>query len=126
MKGHKSHHHRKHKAHGGETLTGVKDWEMDLSHNPEARDNAHKIEGEAEQRKHGGRTKRKHGGHVHHEHGAHLKHAKHVGHVHGEHAKHHAGRKVRKAGGRTGSDMNPLSSAHKGKSPAGHHDLDID
>jgi hypothetical protein len=126
MKGHKSHHHRKHKAHGGETLSGKADWKDDLSHNPEARDNAHKIEGEAEARKHGGRTARKHGGMIHHEKMEHMKHAKHVGKVHGEHAHHHAGRKPRKSGGRAGADMNPLSSAHKGMEPKKHKSFDIE
>lgn len=31
----------------------------------------------------------------------------------------HAGRKARKSGGRTGSNMNPLSSAHAGTAPKG-------
>jgi hypothetical protein len=127
MKGHKAHHHRTAHAKGG--MTGVKEWEEDLSHNPESRDNAHEIDKEAEAKKHGGKVRRparKHGGHVHHEHGKHLAHAKHLGHVHGEHAKHHAGRKPRKAGGRTGCDMSPLSSAHKGKEPKAHRDMDID
>lgn len=41
------------------------------------------------------------------------------GKVHGEKAKMHAGRKPRKSGGRTGSNMNPLSSAAAGTAPSG-------
>lgn len=123
MKGHKS--HRKHHAKGG-PAAGAKEWEQDLSHNPEARDNAHKIEGEAEAKKHGGRAKRKHGGMVHHEVGKHLAHAHHVGPVHGHKAAHHAGHKPRKSGGKAGSNMNPLSSAHGGTHPRGHHDVEKD
>ena len=122
MKGHKA--HRKHHAAGGHT--GVKEWEQDLKSKPERRNNAPEVEGEAEAKKHGGRAKRKHGGHVHHEHGKHLAHAKHVGHVEGHHAEHHAGRKPRKSGGRAGSNMNPLSSAHKGIHPKAHHDEEKD
>jgi len=122
MKGHKA--HRSHKKSGG--AEGMKDWEEDLKSNPEHRNNADKIFGEAEAKKHGGRAKRKHGGHVHHEAGKHMAHAKHVGHVHGEMAKHHAGRKPRKSGGRAGSNMNPLSSAHAGTPPKGHKDIEND
>ena len=43
-----------------------------------------------------------------------------VGLVHGVAGKVNAGRKPRKAGGRAGSDGNPLSSAHSGAMPAGH------
>ena len=128
MKGHKA--HRKHHAAGG-AEHGVKEWEQDLESKPEPRTNAKEIDKEAEERKHGGhvkhhRAKRKHGGHVHHEHGKHLAHAKHVGHVHGHEGMHHAGRKPRKAGGRAGSNMNPLSSAHKGIHPAAHRDEEND
>jgi hypothetical protein len=66
---------------------------------------------EAEERKHGGRAKRKHGGKTM------------VGHVEGEKAKMHAGRKPRKAGGRTGSNFNPLSSAHSGKAAPGRKEM---
>jgi len=93
MKGHKSHHGRKHRESGG-----VNEAEMDLKMNPEERNNTRKIFYEAEEteRKHGGRAKRKTA--KHHE----MK-------VHGEHAKHHAGRKARKDGG---SIFN--FTAHKG------------
>lgn len=65
---------------------------------PAARDNASKIEGEAKARKRGGKTVA----------------------MHGEKAKGHAGRMPRKSGGRTGSNMNPLSSAAAGTPPKGH------
>jgi len=42
-----------------------------------------------------------------------------VGKMKGDKAKHHAGRAARKSGGRTGSNMNPLSSAAAGTKPAG-------
>ena len=130
MKGHKEHHHRKHHAEGGpasgDAHKGDKDYEMDEKSNPQSRDNAHEIDKEAEAKKHGGRAKRKRGGHVHHEHGKHLAHAKHVGHVEGEEGHKHAGRKPRKSGGRAGSDLSPLSSAHKGTLPPHHKDARID
>jgi len=116
MKGHKSHHHRKAREAGG----GVDEAAMDLKQNPEERNNAKKIFGEAEAKKRGGRAARKHGGHVHHEAGKHLGHAKHVGHVHGEHHMAHAGRKPRKSGGRAGSESNPFTSALHGTPPKGH------
>jgi hypothetical protein len=57
---------------------------------------------------------KKRGGSVHH--GKH--HMKHV-EMHGEHAKHRLDRPARKAGGRVGSEMNPLSAASRVKTPAG-------
>ena len=130
MKGHKEHHHRKHHAEGGpasgDAYKGDRDYEQDLKDNPAARDNAHEIDKEAEEKNRGGRTKRKRGGHVHHEHGKHLAHAKHVGHVEGHKGHEHAGRKPRKSGGRAGSDHSPLSSAHKGNLPPHHKDARID
>jgi hypothetical protein len=46
-----------------------------------------------------------------------------MGKIHGAAAKMHAGRKARKSGGRAGSNMNPLSSAHAG-TPAKGRKLD--
>ena len=46
--------------------------------------------------------------------------------MHGMAAKHHAGRKPRKSGGRAGSNMNPLSSAHSGTPAKGRHTVEID
>lgn len=123
MKGHKS--HRKHHAEGGPAV-GAKEWEQDLKSKPEDRTNAKEIDKESEERKHGGRAKRKHGGMVHHEHGKHLAHAHHVGPVHGHKGAAHAGHKPRKSGGKAGSNMNPLSSAHAGTHPRGHHDVEKD
>jgi hypothetical protein len=125
MKGHKAHHHAKHKKHGGDIesdMHGTDEAAMDLKSKP-IRYTGGNPENEAEEmhaKKHGGRTKRKHGGHVHHEHGKHLAHAKHVGHVHGEHHMAHAGRKPRKSGGRAGSEANPFTSAAHGTAPKGH------
>ena len=43
-----------------------------------------------------------------------------IGKMKGEKAKAHMGRAPRKSGGRTGSNMNPLSSAAAGTPPKGH------
>ncbi len=95
---------RKYRATGG-----VNEAEEDLDDKPEPRTNAKKIDEEAEERKHGGRTKRKHGGKTE------------VGKVHGEKPMHHAGRKPRKSGGRasSGSDSQPFTSARKGTDAPG-------
>lgn len=92
---------RKHRATGG-----VNEAAEDLKTKPEARTNAAKIDAEAEERKHGGRTK-------------------HVGKVHGKHAKHHAGRAPRKSGGRAGSDSSPFTSARHG-TPARGRKLEME
>ncbi len=96
---------RKHRGTGG-----TNEAEEDEKTKPEARTNASKIDAEAEERKHGGRTKRKHGGKTE------MK-------VHGEKAMHHAGRKPRKSGGRTGSDSSPFTSARHGKNPPGRNEM---
>jgi hypothetical protein len=86
---------------------GVNEAEDDVKDKPESRTNAKEIDSEAEERKSGGRAKRKHGGKL-------------VGKVEGEKSHMHAGRKPRKAGGRTsGSDGNPFTSARKGKDAPG-------
>ena len=128
MKGHKGHHHTvekiehhiaKHhrKSGGGVGLGGVDEEAEDMRQKPERRDNARKVDDEAEalHAKRGGRAKRKAGGHVTHKHTGHVKH---VGAVHGEHASHHAGRKPRKAGGSV--ESNPFSFADKGVAPGDH------
>lgn len=84
---------------------GVREYEQDT--NPVSRVHAPKITGAAEQRKRGGRAKKM------------------VGNIAGMSAS-HAGRAPRKSGGRTGSNMNPLSSAHKGTPPRGHKGVEID
>jgi hypothetical protein len=118
MKGHHEHHHRKHRSTGG-----LNEEAEDLKTRNQRYTYESKVNKEAEERKHGGRTKRKHGGHVeHHEERKahhHKEHVKHVGHVEGEHAKHHAGRKPRKSGGRASSDANPYTSARHGTPPPG-------
>ena len=116
-----------HKATGGaasdDPASGSKLYDEDLKTKPK-RYNQSKVEDEAEEKKRGGRAKRKRGGHVHHEEMGELKHASHVGHVHGHHKGGHKGRKARKHGGKTGSNFNPLSSAHSGEQPKGHHTTD--
>lgn len=93
---------RKGRAAGGESpAAGDKEWEQDLASKPTKRVNAPNITGAAEERKRGGKA---------------------VGKVHGAAAK-HAGRMPRKSGGRAGSNMNPLSSAHAG-TPAKGRKLD--
>lgn len=87
---------RKHHASGGEVETGRKDYDADLATKNQRYTYQSNVDDEAEERKKGGRVK------------------KHVGHVMGAMAKAHAGRKPRKNGGRTGSNMNPLSSAASG------------
>jgi len=137
MKGHKAHHHahhahKAHKSHGGH-MDSPKHGDKVHDKDPTevyAGKGSHVVR-EADERKHGGRTKKHHAHHAHHEHHEHHEHAhhmhpakkhkKHVGHAEGEDMKHHAGRKPRKSGGRTGSNMNPLSSAHHGTAPKGRH-----
>lgn len=86
---------------------GANEAEEDVKDKPEPRTNAKEIDSEAEEMKKGGRAKRRHGG-------------KSVGKVEGEKGHMHAGRKPRKAGGRTsGSDGNPFTSARKGKDAPG-------
>jgi hypothetical protein len=95
------------KGRKGRGTGGVNEAEEDEKTKPEARTNAKNIDSEAEELKKGGRAKRKHGGKM-------------IGKVEGEKSAHHAGRKPRKAGGRTsGSDGNPFTSARKGKDAPG-------
>jgi hypothetical protein len=99
---------RKNRASGGgmdSPSMGAREYEQDLSSNPESRVNAPKITNAAEQRKRGGKA---------------------VGKVAGMAAKMHMGRKPRKAGGRVGADSSPLSSAHSGTPAKGRHAVDID
>ena len=117
MKGHKGHHHG-HKEHGvhhkhprAEHKKGGKvespmvgDWDHDESPKDVYAGKDSNVAKEAKQRKRGGMAKH------------------HVGHHEGHHAHHHAGRKPRKSGGAaSGSNMHPLSSAHKGMEPKAHH-----
>jgi hypothetical protein len=116
---------------------GVNDAAEDMKTKP-MRYNQSRVENEAEEHKHGGRTKKhrkahKHGGHVHHEmheedkHGGGTKHRAHAGkhhemHAHGGHVKHHAGRKPRKSGGRLAGNewsMAQTSTPAKGRNVSG-------
>lgn len=115
MKGHKAHHYGSDPHHKHPRAEHAKGGKTGGDHPKEghfAKDEAPKevyagagshVVSEAKEKKHGGRTKRKHGGHVH-----------------GMAAKHRADRPARKSGGRSGSNMNPLSSAHAGKEPPSH------
>lgn len=103
MKGHKGHHHKKHKATGGKIeVEGIKAGEG--GGDPF-------VEKEAEEKKHGGKVKRKHGGHVDGKKPHHRMDRKRGGKV----STHHV--EGRKSGGRVGSDKSPLSSAHNMSSP---------
>jgi hypothetical protein len=79
---------------------GVNDMAEDAKMKNERRNNAPKIFDAAEARKRGGKT---------------------VGKVKGEKAKSDMGRMPRKSGGRTGSNMNPLSSAAAGTPAKGRN-----
>ena len=96
------------KKESGGAMTGSKEWEQDIKDAPDERNHAPKIFGAAKEKKRGGSAKHKH-----------------MGMVMGANAKGHAGRKPRKSGGRTGSNMNPLSSAHAGTPPKDHKEEDI-
>ena len=129
MKGHKAHHHAKggkahhygHEMHhkhpraehakGGKVESPMEgDWAHDEAPSEVYAGAGSNVAKEAKEKKHGGRAKRKHGGHL-----------KHVGHVEGHTVKKRADRPARKHGGKTGSNMNPLSSAHAGVEPTAHH-----
>lgn len=116
-------------AASGDPPEGEKLYEADAKDKPTRRNNAPKIEGAAEEMKHGGhakRKKRKHGGKVkHHEKMGEMKHAHHIGKVHGHKGGGHKG-KMARGGTKSGSNFNPLSSAHAGTAPMGHKDTDID
>ena len=102
MKGRKGH------AMGGDATVGTKEYEQDLAKKNQRYTYESNVNDEAEERKRGGKVK------------------KHVGKADGMAAKKHAGRAARKSGGRTGSNMNPLSSAHAGTPAKGRHTVDID
>ena len=116
MKGHKGHHHghTEHGVHhkhpraehkkGGKVESPMEGhWDHDESPKDVYEGANSNVAKEAKKRKHGGMAKH------------------HVGHHEGHHAHHHAGRKPRKSGGAaSGSNMHPLSSAHKGTEPKGN------
>lgn len=84
---------RKGKANGGETMSGQKTWDEDLAKKNMRYTGNSNVDDEAEERKRGGKA---------------------VGKAMGKAGKMNAARAARKSGGRTGSNMNPLSSAHAG------------
>ena len=104
MKGHKAHHHyhpRAAHAKGGKAESPMEgDWAHDEAPTDVYAGKDSNVAKEAKERKHGGKAK------------------KHVA-MHGHKGAARADRKPRKSGGRA-SDMNPLSSAHKGTEPKGH------
>ena len=116
MKGHKGHHHghmeagvhhkhprAEHKKGGKVEMIENGHFDKDASPTDVYEGANSNVAKEAKKRKHGGMAKH------------------HVGHHEGHHAHHHAGRKPRKSGGAaSGSNMHPLSSAHKGTEPKGH------
>ena len=79
---------------------GVNEMAQDAAMKTERRNIAPKIFDEAEARKRGGKT---------------------IGKVKGDKAKANMGRAARKSGGRTGSNMNPLSSAAAGTPAKGRN-----
>ena len=118
MKGHKGHHHghTEHGVHhkhpraehkkGGKVESPMEGhWDHDESPKDVYAGEHSNVAKEAKQRKHGGKAKH------------------HVGHAMGHAAHHRADRKPRKSGGKamSGSNMHPLSSAHKGMEPKAHH-----
>jgi len=96
---------RKHKGTGG-----ANEAEDDLKDTPAERTPTAKPEKEAEEKKRGGRAKKARGGGT----------AQKEGVISGPQPPAHAGRKPRKAGGRTGSESNPFTGANKGTPPKGH------
>ena len=121
MKGHKGHHHghvehgvhhkhprAEHKKGGKVEMIENGDWDSDASPS-DVYEGAHSnVVKEADKRKHGGKVHK-------------AKHKHHVGHHEGHKAEHRMDRAPRKSGGRAGSNMNPLSSAHHGTEPKVHH-----
>lgn len=92
--------HRKQREAGG-----VAEYSEDLAKTPPSRTaDAKPIIDAATERKRGGKTVK----------------------MHGKGAAHNAGRKPRKSGGRAGSNMNPLSSAHSGTPAKGRSVKQID
>ena len=115
MKGHKGHHHG-HVEHGvhhkhprAEHAKGgmVGHFDHDKAPSDVYEGANSNVVKEAKERKHGGKAHK-------------AKHKHHVGHHEGHKAEHRMDRAPRKSGGRAGSNMNPLSSAHHGMEPKGH------
>lgn len=96
---------RKTRATGGDATVGTKEYEQDNARKNQRYTYQSNVNDEAEERKRGGKA---------------------VGKADGMAGKKHAGRAARKSGGRTGSNMNPLSSAHAGTPAKGRHTVAID
>lgn len=96
---------RKGRATGGDATVGTKEYEQDLARKNMRYTADSNVNSEAEERKRGGKA---------------------VGKAEGMAGKKHAGRAARKSGGRTGSNMNPLSSAHAGTQASGRKAVQID
>ena len=116
MKGHKGHHHghvehgvhhkhprAEHKKGGKVEMIENGHWDHDESPKDVYEGANSNVAKDAKKRKHGGMAKH------------------HVGHHEGHKAHHRGDRAPRKSGGRAGSNMNPLSSAHHGTEPKAHH-----
>lgn len=93
--------HRKQREAGG-----VAEYQEDLAKNPKSytAEGGDEVTNAAKARKRGGKTVK----------------------MHGMKPKAHGGRMPRKSGGRTGSNMNPLSSAHSGTPAKGRSVKQID
>lgn len=81
-------------------------WDKDAAPSDVYAGGSSKVVKEAKERKHGGKAK------------------KHV-EMHGSKAAHRGDRAPRKSGGRAGSNMNPLSSAHSGTPAKGRSKLEM-
>ena len=106
MKGRKRHH----KESGGPT-GGADEAEQDVKEKPAPRTEPSNVTKESQELKKGGRAKKARGGHLGGK-------GKTIGVISGPEPPAHAGRKPRKAGGR--SDRSPFTTANKGKDPKGH------
>ena len=112
---------RKHKGTGG-----ASEAEADVKDKPEDRNAPNRVAKEAEEMKKGGRAKKARGGGMSNrpaKSGFGPEHKTSIGKIGADFPKPNAGRKQRKSGGRTGSDSNPLTSAHRGKNPPGRSEM---
>ena len=94
------------KGRKGKGTGGVNEAEDEIKDKPKDRLEPNKVAEEAEELKKGGRAKKARGGTL-------------IGRAAGGRTPARADRAPRKAGGRTGSDSSPLTSAHSGKQPPG-------
>jgi hypothetical protein len=94
------------KGRKGKGTGGVNEAEDDIKDKPKSRTVPNDIEDEAEELKKGGRAKKAAGGVS-------------IGKAEGGKTMGRPDRKPRKAGGRTGAEANPFTTAHSGKVPKG-------